>query len=95
MLTFRPTQIFRNGKIPSESDCERDTLKTMRKLAYNSGRVPSRYHIDRRFLSVEEEVVASGAFAEVRKGMLDGTPVAIKTLRVADRKSQKVRLAYR
>jgi hypothetical protein len=91
-----PSQMFRNGRIPGK--CERDTLYTMRKLAHNSGQVPIRYRVNRRPLCVEEKLVASGAFAEVRKGRLDRTVVAIKVLRVdqkADRKeSQKVRITF-
>lgn len=60
-------------------------LYTMRMLAHNSGQVPPRYQIDRNSLNREVDVVASGAYAEIRKGSLNDKLVAIKTLRM-DRK---------
>lgn len=85
-------QIIRSGKIPSEP--EQATLKTMRKLASNSGQVPDRYQVDRHSLNVEPNVIASGAFTDVRRGRLDDKAVAIKTLRNDQKgnknKSQKV-----
>ncbi|KAF9644426.1 kinase-like protein [Thelephora ganbajun] len=77
-------EVFGGGKIPA--GYERDTLCTMRKLAYNSGQVPHRYQVNRDFLIVEKGVIASGAFADVRKGRLGGKTVAIRTLRI-DRQS--------
>lgn len=73
-------QVLRTGKIPSEHG--RNTLHTMRKLAYNSGQVPPRYQVNRLSLSSEADVVASGSFADVRRGRLDNRAVAIRTLRV-------------
>ena len=52
----------------------------MRTLAYNSGQVPSRYQVDRQSLRVDSQVVASGAFAEVREGRLGDMVVAVRTL---------------
>lgn len=54
----------------------------MRVLAYNSGQVPPRYQVSRHSLTRDVDVFASGAFAEVRKGSLNGRAVAIKTLRI-------------
>ena len=87
-----PLQVMKNGKIPSKY--EHYTLNTMRKLAYNSGQVPSRYQVDRLSLTMEAVVIANGTSAEVRQGRLDDKTVAIRTLRndrkVDKDKSQKV-----
>ena len=72
-------QVLKGGKIPGEYAW--DTLRTMRTLAYNSGQLPLRYQVDRRSLSVEGGVIASGAFADVREGRLGGKVVAVRTLR--------------
>lgn len=83
-----------DGTIPNEH--QRDTLKTMRELAYHSEKVPTRYHVDRHSLSVEATVVASGALTDVRAGKLGGRAVAVRTPRVGpktDNKSRKVRIA--
>lgn len=61
----------------------------MRKLAYSSGQVPARYQVNRQSLSVEEDVIACGAFADVRKGKLGDRAVAIRTLRM-DQKTDKI-----
>lgn len=53
----------------------------MRTLAHDSSKVPSRYKIEPHTLSMGE-VFATGNFAEVRKGMLGGKTVAVKTPRV-------------
>jgi len=77
----RPAQVLRDGKIPGEY--ERDTLCTIRTLAYNSGQVPPRYQVDRRSLSMEKHtIIGNGAFADVRKGRLCGKIVAVRTLRI-------------
>jgi len=77
VVPFR--QIFRDDKVPI--GYERDTLSVMRSLAHDSAQVPPRYQIDPHSLSVEKTIIASGGFAEVRKGTLGGRMVAIKTLR--------------
>jgi len=75
-------QIFRHDKVPI--GYERDTLSVMRSLAHDSAQVPPRYQIDPHSLSVEKTIIASGGFAEVRKGTFGGNDrmVAIKTLRI-------------
>jgi len=73
-------QLFISGKIPSEHG--RDTLHAMRALAYNSGQVPPRYQVNRHSLRKDADVIANGAFADVRKGRLGGKTVAIRTLRI-------------
>jgi len=73
-------QIFREDKVPI--GYERETLSVMRSLAHDSSQVPPRYQVDPHSLTVEGAVFASGAFAEVRKGRLDGRMVAIRTLRI-------------
>jgi len=90
------SQLFMDGKIPSEN--KRDTLSTMRTLAYSSGQIPSRYQVNRCSLKEEAGVIANGAFADVRKGRLGGQTVAIRTLRVDQSKTnhsetRKVRVA--
>ena len=53
----------------------------MRGLAYNSGQVPSHYQVDRRLLRVDSQVIATGAFAEIRGGRLGDMVVAVRTFR--------------
>ena len=65
----------------------------MRKLAHNSGQVPSRYRVKSDTLSVEDNVIASGAFSDIRRGRLDGRTVAVRTLRTGLKDAQKVRAA--
>jgi len=88
-------QLFRDDKIPSERN--QDTLRVARTLAYNSGQIPSRYQVNRRSLRVEANIIANGPFADIRKGVLGGKTVAIRTLRVSPRtdhsETQKVRVA--
>jgi len=90
-------QLFRDGKIPSEHN--RDALSAMRMLAYSSGQIlpPPRYQVNQHSLRVGANVIADGAFSDIRKGTLGGKTVAIRTLRVgpwADcSKAQKVRVA--
>jgi len=80
-------QVLRDGKIPGQY--ERDTLCTIRTLAYNSGQVPPRYQVDRKSLSMETHaVIANGAFADVRKGRLGDKMVAVRTLRI-DRQTDR------
>ena len=78
VVPFR--QIIRDDKVPI--GYERDTLSVMRSLAYDSAQVPPRYQVDPHSLSVEGTVIASGGFAEVRKGRLGGRMVAVRTLRI-------------
>ena len=71
-------------------------LYLTRRLAYNSGTVPSRYQVDRDSLDREPAVISNGSFADVRKGKLGVKVVAIRTLKV-DREtggdnSRKVRV---
>ena len=87
------TQALRGGKVSGKYG--HNTLCTMRTLAYNSGQVPPRYKVDRQSLSTEPRVIAAGAFADVREGMLEGRAVAVRSLRT-DRQTdlrdvQKVR----
>ena len=53
-------------------------------LAYESSQVPSRYQVNPGTLSVEESVIASGAYTDVRKGRLGDRTVAVKTLRIGN-----------
>ena len=68
----------------------------MRSLAYESSQVPSRYQVDPGTLSVEGSVIASGAYADVRKGRLGDRTVAVRTLRISQQinlhDAQKVRV---
>ena len=92
-IIMSSTQVLRGGRVPG--DYERDTLCTMRMLAYNSGQVPPRYRVGRQSLSVEAHVIANGGFADIREGRLGGRTVAVRSLRT-DRETnldeiQKVR----
>ena len=53
----------------------------MRKLAYNSCQVPPRYQVKPQTFSMESPVIAGGGSADIRKGILDGRMVAVKSLR--------------
>ena len=72
-------QVLRDEKVTGKH--RRDTICAMRKLAYNSGRVPPRYQVNRNSLSREAGVFACGTFADIRRGKLDNKVVAIRTLR--------------
>ena len=54
----------------------------MRTLAYNSGQVPPGYQVDQGSLSVDTDVIANGAYADVRIGKLGDKVVAVRTLRI-------------
>ena len=73
-------QVLRDERVLGER--RRDTIRTMRKLAYNSGQIPPRYQVDRNSLSREMGVFANGTFADVRRGKLDNKAVAVRTLRI-------------
>ncbi|KAF9643108.1 kinase-like protein [Thelephora ganbajun] len=55
---------------------------TLRRLAGIHGRLPDSIMITEN-IEVEEEIRASGGFADVRSGRFKGSPIAVKTLRVA------------
>ena len=76
----RSAQVLRDDDIPGKH--RSDALCTMRTLAYNSGQIPSHYQADRQSLSVEAHIIASSAFAEVRKGRLGDKTVAVRVLRI-------------
>lgn len=80
MVTCTVRKVFKDGKIPN--GYERDILRVMRSLAYNSAQVPPRYQVDPRTLRVEGDVIANGAYADVRKGRLGDRVVAVRTLRI-------------
>ena len=57
----------------------------MHKLAGASRQVPESYLVDKfSGLKVEEAVIASGGFADIRKGIYKGMNVAVKTIRVSE-----------
>lgn len=70
----------------------------MRELAYNSGQVPTRYQVEPNTLKVEDNVIAAGGFADIRRGRLGERTVAVKTLRTGwkgnPQDAQKVRVAW-
>ena len=87
-------QLLRDSNI--EDEHRNSILYLTRRLAYNSGKVPARYQVDRDSLNKEPAVIANGSFADVRKGKLGDKVVAIRTLKV-DREtsgdsSRKVRV---
>ena len=61
-------------------------LKLMRKLAGASRQVPKSYLIGKftalMGYNVGKEIIASGGFADIRKGTLNGMDVAVKTFRL-------------
>ena len=55
----------------------------MRKLAGASRQVPKSYLVGTfTWYKVGKRVVASGGFADIRKGKLNGMDVAVKTIRI-------------
>ena len=56
----------------------------MRRLAGASRQVPKSYFVDpfTRY-KVGKRVIASGGFADIRKGRLKGKNVAVKTIRIS------------
>ena len=59
-------------------------FKLMRKLAGTSRQVPKSYLVDMfsRY-RVEKKIIASGGFADIRKGRFKGMDVAVKTIRAS------------
>ena len=61
-------------------------LKLTRRLAGASCQVPKSYLIGKftalMGYSVGKEIIASGGFADIRKGTLNGVDVAVKTIRL-------------
>ena len=55
---------------------------SLRRLAGTHGRLPDSMMVTEK-IEVEEEILASGGFADVRRGRYLGRLVAVKTLRVA------------
>ena len=55
----------------------------MRRLAGASRQVPKSYLVGTfTWYKVEKTVIASGGFADIRKGKLNGMDVAVKTIRI-------------
>ena len=60
------------------------TLELMRKLVFTSRQVPQNYLASTSSgLEVEEAIIASGGFADIRKGRYRGMDVAVKTIRIS------------
>ena len=59
-------------------------LKLMRELAGASRQVPKSYLVGTfsRY-KVEKDIIASGRFADIRKGRLNGMDVAVKAIRTS------------
>jgi hypothetical protein len=56
----------------------------MRKLAGASRQLPKSYLVGKfTRCKVEKKVIANGAFSDIRKGILKGMDVAIKTIRIS------------
>jgi len=58
-------------------------LVTLRRLAESYGRLPDSLVIAEN-IEVEDNVFASGGFADIRRGRYKGGLVAVKTLRVGE-----------
>ena len=57
----------------------------LRKLAAHTGRLPDSYLVKKDAdFRVEKTILAAGGFADVRRGTLAETKVAVKTIRVAE-----------
>ena len=81
-------------------DTKSNAFQLMRKLAEASRQVPKSYLIGKftalMGYNVGKEIIASGRFADIRKGTLNGMDVSVKTIRpsqgVYDGAVHKVRL---
>ena len=61
-----------------------NALKVLRKLAANTLQVPESYLVGRwTWFTVQEEIIASGGFADIREGRLGRKNVAVKTIRIS------------
>ena len=65
----------------------------LRRLAGNHSRLPKNYLVTKGAdFRVEENIFACGGFADVRKGIMVGKAVAVKTIRMAqDKNLTKIR----
>ena len=73
---------------------KKDFFVTLKRLSERNGRLPSSMVLTEK-VEVEDRIVASGGFADIRRGRYLGRPVAVKTMRVAAQdnflKTRKVR----
>ena len=76
------TKLLRENQLPPTTKLH--AFKLIRKLAGASRQVPKSYLVSTftRY-KVEKGIIASGAFADIRKGRLNGMDVAVKTLRTS------------
>lgn len=59
-------------------------FKLMRRLAGASRQLPKSYHVGTfTRCKIEKKVIANGAFADIRRGRMNGKDIAIKTIRVS------------
>ena len=74
--------MLKGSKLPAITRSH--AFKLMRKLSAVSRQVPESYFVGRfaRY-TVEESIIASGGFADIRKGRLGGKDVAVKTIRTS------------
>ena len=70
--------IKRNGLNPSQ---KQDFFSALRRLAASRGHLPESMVMSEE-IKVEEEILASGGFSDVRRGIYEGHRVAVRALRV-------------
>ena len=77
--------MVKGDQIPHETKSH--AFKLMWSLAGASRQVPKSYLISKftalTGYSVGKEIIASGGFADIRKGTLNGMDVAVKTIRLS------------
>ena len=66
---------------PLDNELRQVALGVLRELSNRTGHLPESYLLSDKF-DISGKVVASGGFADVRKGMFKGKNVAVKTLKV-------------
>ena len=67
---------------PLDNELRQLAFSILRKLSNRIGHLPGSYLLSDKF-DISGKVVASGGFADVRKGVFKGKDVAVKTLRVS------------
>jgi len=82
---FRPLRSFRQGiaEYNLKTIEKQAFFVTLRRLAGIHGRLPDSMMITEK-IEVEDQILASGGFADVRIGKYMGHLVAVKTMRLAE-----------
>ena len=83
MISVPPSALKMLKKAQLPHATRSHAFKLMRRLAGASRQVPKSYLVGTfTWYKVEKRVIASGGFADIRKGKLNGMDVAVKTIRI-------------